>query len=440
MRDNFPGYFRPRQAEFDELWNQGLIVPDTNIFLHLLRYRRETRDEIIKTLKAFEKQLWIPYQVAFEFARRWASVEAANRVSYEKLKTDLQTQGRVLSSLYDGLARYQVVDASGEKAKIEKFVGSLCSSIGEAFKNYPTPEEVESVVDQLSQLVAGAIGKPPTIEIKKEWIAEATERYANKTPPGYKDENKDGSEKYGDFLIWREMQEAAKENSKPVIFLSDDRKEDWVLIRDGQDKGPRPELMQEFWEKTGQRFYNYPLRAFLGYAEKYTKVAVSDNAIKEIEEQARRRKSELQRREREKRNLELTWMETIRTRPSIGVLHDDPQRVSEVSTNALMKYFKSRKTSDISKTLDLMKYRLAVAKIEAEKNLSDTSEPDARHKAAKRIEMMIATDKAIADLERIAALERLLQQTDQERTDTYPNEIDKKNHEIAPHNDLDDPE
>src|SRR5258706_12793375 len=93
MKKIFPGYFRPTQTEFDEIWRTGLIVPDTNILLHLLRYGPKTRKEVLETLRALAPRVWVPNRVAFEFLRKWRIVDAGNRSAYEKLKKDLQKDG-----------------------------------------------------------------------------------------------------------------------------------------------------------------------------------------------------------------------------------------------------------------------------------------------------------------------------------------------------------
>jgi hypothetical protein len=299
MRDKFPGYFRPNKSEFDAIWKEGLIVPDTNILLHLLRFKRETRDVIIKTLNAFRPRLWLPHQVAFEFSRRWLDVDEENRISYEKLKESITRQGNTLSALFDAVARYQIVDAAGEKTKVEKFVKDLCKSVDEASKNHPNSAESEKIVDEVSSLFADNMGEKPKKDDFDKWISEAAERYTKKIPPGYKDERKDGLDKYGDYILWREMMQIAKSQRQHILFLSDDRKEDWALTRNGQDKGPLPEIMQEFWEETGQRFYSYPLTAFLDRAKDYANVTVSKQAIKDVEAQAKRRLDRAWREERE---------------------------------------------------------------------------------------------------------------------------------------------
>jgi len=302
MRELFPGYFRPTPKEFEDLWSNGLIVLDTNILLHLFRYGEETRQEVLDILKALRPRVWIPYRVAFEFARRWRSVDAENRRAYEKLKSGIRKQGASLSGLFNDVARHQVINAEAERAKIDEFVENLCKSLDDASTSHPTVMEVESILEKIFEIIGDNVGEPPSIEIQAERAKTAQARYLDTIPPGYMDaKHKSGDDQYGDFYIWEEIIDIAARKKTPVIFITDDRKEDWILREDGRDIGPRPELVQEFSTRTGQKFHCYPFRAFLEHAKPYTSVEVSPRAIAEIEEDERHAQREVEAREEARR-------------------------------------------------------------------------------------------------------------------------------------------
>lgn len=37
MRDLFPGYYRPTEAEFKKMWDEGIVSVDANLLLHIYR-------------------------------------------------------------------------------------------------------------------------------------------------------------------------------------------------------------------------------------------------------------------------------------------------------------------------------------------------------------------------------------------------------------------
>lgn len=118
---------------------------------------------------------------------------------------------------------------------------------------------------------------------------EAEKRYADRTPPGYKDAGKnDGNDldrkKYGDYVLWRQVIEKSKTSKQNVIFVTDDKKEDWWLEQSGKTIGPRPELIKEFQEETHQLIYMYQSDRFFEYANSYYNESVNERALDEIRE------------------------------------------------------------------------------------------------------------------------------------------------------------
>jgi hypothetical protein len=90
--------------------------------------------------------------------------------------------------------------------------------------------------------------------------------------------------KFGDFFIWKELLEHAKEQKRPLIFVTDDQKEDWWQQVKGRTLGPRPELISEFQEHSGQMFHMYLPDRFLEWASKQRGEEVKPAAISEVRE------------------------------------------------------------------------------------------------------------------------------------------------------------
>ena len=65
-------------------------------------------------------------------------------------------------------------------------------------------------------------------EDMKKYEKEGENRYANKIPPGYEDNNKD-SNKYGGFFIWKEINEKSKDENKHIIFITEHKKRRTLL-------------------------------------------------------------------------------------------------------------------------------------------------------------------------------------------------------------------
>lgn len=88
-------------------------------------------------------------------------------------------------------------------------------------------------------------------------------RFANKMPPGFKDEKKDYElGKYGDFFVWNQTIKFAKEKNVPVIFVTDDKKSDWYEKKDWGEFF-HSKLYNEFQVRVGNDFLGLDSITFL---------------------------------------------------------------------------------------------------------------------------------------------------------------------------------
>jgi hypothetical protein len=147
----------------------------------------------------------------------------------------------------------------------------------------PDEDEVWAVVDEI---FAGRIGDPYTPEKKQKLLEEGKKRYEADIPSGYEDQKKGGEEQFGDALLWFQILDKAEEAGKPLVFVSDDRKDDWWWRPHGKTLGPRFELVDEMYHRAGMRFYMYSTQRFLEEARWFLQQEVSDEVIDEVQELA----------------------------------------------------------------------------------------------------------------------------------------------------------
>jgi hypothetical protein len=116
---------------------------------------------------------------------------------------------------------------------------------------------------------------------KKQNVAK--QRYEKEQPPGYADK-KNKEDPYGDVILWFQLLDYAKEQEIPIIFVTDDRKDDWWTQHQGKIISPRPELIQEMNNVAGVQFYMYSYEKFLDYAKKYLEFDVPSEVSEEVRE------------------------------------------------------------------------------------------------------------------------------------------------------------
>jgi PIN like domain len=262
MRDLFRGYYLPTDEEFEELWTKGWVVFDANVLLNLYRYAPGVRDDLLRVLDELASQLWIPYQAAEEYQRSRLSVLMEQFQIYRKFNSAVDAAKTNLSAFVTKISRHPTIDSTSALAVIESSFKTLSEYVTdlETARHGFTVDDVrhsDPLQLRLTALFDGKVGNRLSDDERAAIALEGAVRYKNEVPPGYKDADKDESLKFGDLIIWKEMMRHAASTAKPIIYVTDDLKEDWWQQLNGQTIGPRPELIAEFWDYSNQLFYMY---------------------------------------------------------------------------------------------------------------------------------------------------------------------------------------
>ncbi len=300
MRALLHGWYPKSSEEVADLWDSAVFVPDANILLHTIRHPFAVREDLFQLFAALGQSLWVPYQAGLEFHRNRLAVLRSGHEAYDQI---LRGSEKSLAQLRDQLRQlraHPTIDIDRELAALAMYSDDFRRRIEAARAQHPD-QELEEAVGRLSDILEGKVGDPwPADELAKV-KKEGEARYAGQQPPGYKDAGKDGDEyrRYGDLIIWRDMIRVATEQERPVIFITDDVKEDWWWIHAGRKIGPRPELVEEFPRSSGQRFHMYEFRNFVRVAadrhpEFETNLATVERSL-QLDSDARRSRWEAER-------------------------------------------------------------------------------------------------------------------------------------------------
>ena len=280
MKDAFAEYYRPSEAEFAALWKDSIIVFDASAILNLYFYSERTTQTFLAVMELLKDRVWLPHQAGLEYQRNRLGVLAKVAKGYIEAKKSLLT---IRSQIH---ARSQPPFLEDDLVKrYDSISDEIIAAFDKASEAADARSANDSVRDQLDALFAAGTGKGFTEKELATIFGEGRERYKSKIPPGYKDEKeKPGNDAFGDLVIWKEMIEKSKADKKPMIFVTDDAKEDWWLIHDDRTMGPRPELLKEFAQATGQRCYLYSSEGFLRYADQHLTTNIDPASILELRE------------------------------------------------------------------------------------------------------------------------------------------------------------
>ena len=277
MKSKFSSYYRPTDEWFDELWATCFFVVDANVLLNLYRYSPKASERLLSILEDVRDRIWIPYQAALEYHERRLDVISAETKTY----SDTVKQCRSLRQSLTYSQRHPFAN-DALVSTVVNLLGKLEEDLDKKRNQRDKLLSRDPLQEQISLLFSDRVGDPLSNEANAELELEGERRYKERIPPGYKDVDKDDHRKYGDLRVWFQIIDWAKDVQKNIVLITDDAKEDWWLIHNGNVVGPRPELLQEIAEKAGVMFHMYRTIQFTEHAQKHLNQQIDRETIDEI--------------------------------------------------------------------------------------------------------------------------------------------------------------
>src|SRR5690349_18103980 len=111
MKNTFPGYYRPTEAEYGRLWGDALFAFDANVLLDFYRSTEETQNSFLAVLDKVKDRLWLPYQAAKEFHERKLDVVWAAQHAYVELRSAVESAISKFQSTLDSYRKHPRIDA-----------------------------------------------------------------------------------------------------------------------------------------------------------------------------------------------------------------------------------------------------------------------------------------------------------------------------------------
>ena len=276
MKKRFLEYHKFSIKELEELWNSALFVFDTNFLLNMYRFSKKWVENYLRILTTLKKQgkLRIPYQVGLEFYNNRLDVIAEYEDSYDNILLGLDNIETNIENDYKE-------HPSLELETIKKFFNPLREYINSNKENHVDRRKDDTLLTEIEDIFEGCVWEDFKEGDKNSILEDWKQRYEKKIPPGFKDKHKNGDNKYGDFFIWKQILEKAKEDKKPIIFVSGDIKEDWRLEKNGKKVMPLPLLKDEMYKYAWVDFHIYTPTHFVDIADNVFKLKIIDEVKKE---------------------------------------------------------------------------------------------------------------------------------------------------------------
>lgn len=267
MKDTFRGYYRPKADEFSELWDKCIFSFDANILLNIYRYSPETKDKFLQILSIISDRIVVSHQAGKEYQKRRLNVIKDQEDAYDKIIENLNNNIDATKTFLNSFKKHPLINVNTIINDLDIISDSIEEDLKEKKESHPSLFEKDDLRDNLTDLLKGKIGKPFTPDEIKKIKNECKWRYANEIPPGFKDSDKKQNA-CGDLILWFQLLDIAKEKQSPLIFITDDKKEDWWWKSFGKTIGPRPELIEEMYNEAEVEFYMYGTDRFMEFALK----------------------------------------------------------------------------------------------------------------------------------------------------------------------------
>jgi PIN like domain len=284
LYDSFEAYRTVTQADYRHLITNGLVVPDTNVFLNLYRYNEQTRNDLFTVLRGLEDRLWVPRQVMVEFWRNRETVLLDPRDTDKTSKKMVAHRDDAINTFRAWANRVGLpTNRTDELINVLfKAFGEVIEGIGELADDdasyFVADTNKDPVLAGLEPILNGRVGRGLEDTDYKHALEEAKRRADAKRPPGYKD-----SGRPGDYLIWSETLREAKQRNVDVLIVTGDVKEDWWRQEHGKQRGPRPELAEEMRNFAGARLSMLRPESLLLHAREILQVQVRDESVQDVE-------------------------------------------------------------------------------------------------------------------------------------------------------------
>ena len=292
IREQFPWYF-PEDEDIDTAWKEGILTVDANVMLDLYRYDKSMREALLPAIEGFDGRFWITHQTAREFIRHQRGVISGINDDFVKAEKHIRDVESKMRTAIDEIEKLRAIPKGLIETKnVKKVFSDVRKKINKERNNIPDYKNndkiMERLEDALGKTLGGGIGSLST-DIEDD-LKEATRRKDEKIPPGYMDDGKDGLDFAGDYLMWKQILAYCEKNEKPMIFVTSESKEDWWQMKSGKTLGPRLELLQEAFEKTGRKILIYQTDQFVKHYQKRSVGDVDEDVVNKIQEYSSERK------------------------------------------------------------------------------------------------------------------------------------------------------
>lgn len=275
MKNLFKGYYERSEEEYQEFFKSYIVFFDTNVLLDFYRYSEDTNSKLIGLIEKEIDNIYIPFQVAREFHLK------RRNLIYQKVskQNEFETKIKDIVELVKNNRVQPLItkDTRSDLINILEKVENESKETKQKWKNF---ESNDPIYNKLSELFKFRITENCSREEYDIILIEGKQRQKEKIPPGYNDSNSF----QGDFIIWKQVLKKTVEVKKNIIFVTNEKKDDWVWKEGNRIFGARVELIDEVKELADVELLILDTERYLTLHNRFTDVKISEVTIKEVKD------------------------------------------------------------------------------------------------------------------------------------------------------------
>jgi PIN like domain len=100
VRDRFPGYYRPTQEQFQQMWEECIFSYDANVLLNVYRYSPATCEELFRIFQHLKDRTWLTHQAVLEYHENRQEVIEQQYNIYTDIEAPLMEASKKISERY----------------------------------------------------------------------------------------------------------------------------------------------------------------------------------------------------------------------------------------------------------------------------------------------------------------------------------------------------
>lgn len=251
MKDLYPGYYPYNKTQRKAFIKDATIVFGASVLLDLYRisHGKQLLDLVEK--KVPKDKLWLPYDTVWLYHNRLFSVID------EQIEDDNNASMHLTSFKESINNRYgHPYIPQDQMVRFNSFIEELEKSI-ETDRNFLLSFlEQNELKTRISNLFHSCIGDEYDATQMRQVFDESQERNRLQIPPCLTfSSSKDPRIINNRYVIWKQIQNYAKENHKSVLMVLNRITPNWFFIYKDRVVTPHQSLINEFKQITGQNIY-----------------------------------------------------------------------------------------------------------------------------------------------------------------------------------------